>query len=335
MVVALKPGPKNLITDVKGLYVGNAGDDILKSGTTVLVGDRPFTAAVDVMGGAPGTRETDLLGADKTAQEIDALVLSGGSAFGLDAASGVVNELRNQGRGFAVGDAIVPIVPAAILFDLLNKGDKSWTDNPYQDLGRKALLDASSDFDLGTIGAGIGALTAMQKGGLGSASLVLENGITIGALVAANPCGSVTTPGERHFWAAPFEIDNEFGGLGVDQRSGLCFAPESLKNAALSPRGNTTIAIVATDAKLTKAQAKRIAVAAQDGMGRAIVPAHTPFDGDLIFAVSTGDKELSNPEIDILEIGAAAAHCLARAIARGVFHAKPMPGDTLPVWQKD
>lgn len=333
MVTRLKPGPKNLITDVAGLYVGNASDDTLKSGTTVLVGDSAFTASVDVMGGAPGTRETDLLDPDRTAQQVDALVLSGGSAFGLDAASGVVDSLRRQGRGFAVGPALVPIVPAAILFDLLNGGDKNWDENPYPLLGRTALADATEDFELGSVGAGVGALTAMQKGGLGSASLVLENGITVGALVAANPVGSVTTPGERHFWAAPFEINGEFGGIGIDASAGLCYAPISLKNAALSPRGNTTIAIVATDAQLTKAQAKRMAVAAQDGIGRAIVPAHTPFDGDLVFAAATGRRGLENPDMDLLQIGAAAAHCLARAIARGVYHARPAPGDLLPSWR--
>ncbi|MEP3629022.1 MAG: P1 family peptidase [Hyphomicrobiales bacterium] len=330
----MKVGQKNLITDVEGLLVGNASDDVLKSGTTVLFGDEPFIASVEVMGGAPGTRETDLLAADKLVEQVDAIVLSGGSAFGLDAAGGVVGRLSKMGRGYAVGDKSVPIVPAAIHFDLLNGGNKEWDENPYPLLGRAALENASCDFELGTVGAGTGAMAAMQKGGLGSASLVLENGITVGALVVVNPFGSVTTPDGEHFWAAPFEMDEEFGGLGVDPRAGLVRRPESLKVDAFNPRGNTTIAIVATDADLTKAQAKRLAVAAHDGIARAIVPAHSPVDGDLIFSVSTAKKSMENPTYDLLEIGHAAAHCLTRAIARGVYHATSMPDDLIPAFKK-
>lgn len=329
----MKPGARNLITDIPGLRVGNAQDRGLKSGVSVLVGERPFTASVDVMGGAPGTRESDLLAPDKTVEKIDALVLSGGSAFGLDAASGVVAGLRAQGRGFAVGAACVPLVPAAILFDLANGGEKDWIENPYPALGLRAFETAARHFELGTNGAGTGALTAMHKGGLGSASLVLEAGHTVAALVAANPFGSATAPGSRHFWAAPFEIGGEFGGLGPDPRAGLAQRPQSLKNAAFDPRGNTTIAIVATDADLTKTQARRMAVAAQDGIARAIVPAHTPYDGDLVFSVSTNDRQLAEPVRDLLEIGHAAALCLSRAIARAVYHATPEVGDLLPCWR--
>lgn len=331
----MKPGPRNLITDVDGLVVGNASHEALKSGTTVLTAEQPFLASVDVMGGAPGTRETDLLAPDKTVQMVDALVLSGGSAFGLDAASGVVAALREAGRGFRVkgpraGEAIVPIVPAAILFDLLNGGDKQWPINPYPALGRLAFEAAGRDFAIGSVGAGTGALAATCKGGLGSASLVLESGITVGALVAVNPFGSVTTPDSRHFWAAPFEIDDEFGGIGVDPRAGLSLRRFSLKHAAFSDGSNTTIAIVATDAVLTKPEAKRMAVAAQDGIARAIVPAHTPFDGDLVFALSTGKRAIANPPVDLLEIGHAAALSLSRAIARAVFSAHAAPGDRHP-----
>lgn len=329
----MKPGRRNLITDVEGLYVGNADDQDLKSGVTTLVGDKPFVASVDVMGGSPGTRETDLLDPDKAVEAIDALVLSGGSAFGLDAASGVVAGLREKGRGFKVGPAIVPLVPAAILFDLANGGNKDWGDNPYPALGRQAFDSVSTSFPLGSVGAGTGALAAMHKGGLGSASLVLDNGITVGALVAVNSFGSVTTPGERHFWAAPFELDGEFGGVGVDQTAGLVARPASLKSAAFNPRGNTTIAIVATDAILSKAQAKRLAIAAQDGIARAIVPAHTPYDGDLVFSVATCARSLNDNTVDPLEIGHAASMCLSRAIARGVFHAEPQENDLLPCWQ--
>ena len=328
----MKPGPRNLITDVAGLSVGNVQDAALKSGTTVLVADTPATTSVHVMGGAPGTRETDLLAPDKLVDGVDAIVLSGGSAFGLDAASGVVDGLKSMGRGFAVGPALVPIVPAAILFDLINGGDKDWKTNPYPALGRAALKAASRDFDIGSVGAGTGATAARFKGGLGSASFRLDSGITIGALVAANPLGSVTTPEARHFWAAPFEVRDEFGGLGPDPRGGL--ADKATRTKSLDPGTNTTIAIVATDAALTKSQTHRMAIAAHDGMARAIVPSHSPFDGDLVFAMATG-KGTPDPDPNVqLQIGHAAAIALARAIARAVYSATPAPGDILPCWSE-
>ena len=324
----MTPGPRNLITDVAGLRVGNAKDLHVKTGTTVLLGEAPFTAAVHVMGGAPGTRETDLLAPDRLVQEVDALVLSGGSAFGLDAASGVADELRAMGRGFAVGDQRVPIVPGAILFDLTNGGDKAWPENPYRRLGQEALTAAAHDFALGSEGAGTGATTAGLMGGLGSASVVLENGITVGALVAVNALGSAVVPGSRHFWAAPWEIGDEFGGLGPAHSY-----PTGQPDTKLIPGTNTTIAIIATDAALNQAQATRLAVAAHDGMARALVPSHTPFDGDLVFAAATCAKPLPQPDIDPLHICHAAACCLARAIARGVYHAQPSASDQLPCWR--
>jgi len=324
----MRVGPRNLITDVAGLRVGNARDDALRSGVTVLTADAPFVASVHVMGGAPGTRETDLLAPDKSVAAVDALVLAGGSAFGLDACSGVTEGLRAAGRGFRVGSALVPLVPGAILFDLLNGGEKDWAENPYRALGRAAFAAADVAFELGTAGAGTGALTAMLKGGLGSASLVLEDGVTVAALVAVNPVGSVTTPGERHFWAAPFEMGAEYGGLGPDRATGVV-GPYPSRKAALA-RGNTTIAIVATDALLTKAECHRMAVAAHDGIARAIVPAHTPHDGDLVFALSTGARVGA----DAMAIGAAAAMCLSRAIARAVYLARPAPGDLFPCWSE-
>ena len=322
----MQPGAKNLITDVPGLRVGNAQDDGIKTGTTVLVGDAPFTAAVHVMGGAPGTRETDLLAPDKTVQEVDALVLSGGSAFGLDAASGVADALRAQGRGFPVGDQRVPIVPGAILFDLINGGNKDWPENPYKRLGAEALSAASHDFELGSVGAGAGALIADLKGGLGSASLQLGP-YTVGALVAVNALGRVTVGEGPQFWAAPFEFDAEFGELGQAPSFDPA-APAQIKGGGQA----TTIAIVATDAALTQAQAKRIAVAAHDGMARAIYPSHTPMDGDLVFAAATGAQPLEEAEADLLRLGNAAALCLSRAIARGVYHARPAAGDVMPCW---
>ncbi|MEP1944214.1 MAG: P1 family peptidase [Sulfitobacter sp.] len=324
----MNTGPTNSLTDIAGLRVGNAQDAGVKSGTTVVLGEAPFVASVAVMGGAPGTRETDLLAPDKSVATVDALVLSGGSAFGLDACSGVVDGLRRDKRGFRVGSAQTPLVPGAILFDLLNGGDKNWDENPYRALGLAAYHDAKDDFDIGTIGAGTGALSAMLKGGLGTASLVLPDGSTVAALVAANPVGAVTTPGDRHFYAAPFEMNGEFGGLGPDPRSGLGLTRESRKMNAMSARANTTIAIVATDATLTKAECHRVATAAHDGIGRACVPAHTPNDGDLIFALTTGAK----PAADVALTGHAAALCLSRAIARAIYHATPAQGDILPCW---
>ena len=326
----MHPGPRNLITDVAGLRVGNAEDHRVKTGVTVLVGERPFVAGVSVMGGAPGTRETDLLAPDRLVQEVDALVLSGGSALGLDAASGVADALRAAGRGFAVGDQRVPIVPCAILFDLANGGEKDWAENPYRALGRAALAAAGPDFALGTSGAGTGATARGLKGGLGSASAVTEGGFTVGALVAVNALGSPVAGEHGHFWAGPWEMGDEFGGLGAPPaaawRPGAEYAPQK------QPGEATTIAIVATDAALTQAQATRLAVAAQDGMARALVPSHTLLDGDLVFAAATGARPLADPLADPFRLGHAAACCLARAIARAVRAATPAPGDPLPTW---
>ncbi|WP_374397492.1 P1 family peptidase [Tabrizicola sp.] len=324
----MRPGPLNLITDIPGLRVGNAHDPLLRSGTTVLTADRPFVAAVHVMGGSPGTRETDLLSPDRMVQDIDAIFLSGGSAFGLDAGQGVMQGLRDAGRGFAVGPVRVPIVPGAIVFDLLNGGDKDWTASPYPTLGRRAFDNAAPDFALGTAGAGFGAMTGFLKGGLGSASSVLPSGLTVGALVVVNALGQASVGETPHFWAAPWEEGTEFGGFGP--------APMLPQDAPL-PRKRlgeaTTIAIVATDATLTKAQAQRMAVAAHDGMARALVPSHTPLDGDLVFAVATGGKPLQDPLTDSFQLGHAAATCLARAIARAVYLARSEPGDLQPSWQ--
>lgn len=325
----MRPGKRNLISDVPGILVGNAQDAVLRSGVTVVTAEQPFVAAVHVMGGAPGTRETDLLAPDRLVQEVDALVLSGGSAFGLAAADGVMAALRAAGRGFSVGSARVPIVPGAILFDLLNGGDKDWADNPYPALGRAAFAAAGADFALGTSGAGFGAMTGRWKGGLGSASCVLPSGITVAALVAVNALGSATVGESPQFWAAPWEEAAEFGGLGPAATMAPQQAPLPRKRMGEA----TTISIVATDAALTRAQAQRMAVAAHDGMARALVPSHTPLDGDLVFAASTGAREMADPLTDSFQIGHAAATCLARAIARGVFEARAMTGDLQPCWQ--
>lgn len=330
----MTPGPRNLITDVAGLAVGNAQDASLKSGTTVLLSEQgPMTTSCAVMGGAPGTRDTDLLEPDKTVPGVDALVLSGGSAFGLAAAQGVMDRLAEQGRGFQIHAARVPIVPAAIIFDLLNKGDKRWTDNPYPVLGAQALAEVTRDFAIGTAGAGTGATDARHKGGLGSTSLVLPDGATIGALVVVNALGSATTPSGKHFWAAPFEIGDEFGGLGPDPQANLQPLPPSRKAAAMAQHGNTTIGIVATDATLDKAACKRLATAAHDGFARALVPSHTPHDGDLIFAASTARH--GPPAQDVMPmLGHYAAICMTRAIARAIWEATPSAGDALPTFRQ-
>ena len=335
----MKSGAKNLITDVAGLKVGHAQDQHIKSGVTVLRADKPLTASVHVMGGAPGTRETDLLAPDKLVDHVDALVLSGGSALGLDAASGVANALRAQGQGFDVAGQKVPIVPAAILFDLLNGGDKSWQTNPYSELGRLALDQAKQDFALGSVGAGTGATTADLKGGLGSASVQLDHGITIGALVAVNAFGSVAPKNSPHLWAGAWESDqNEFGGLGTAPTQAEFTIKQRISGDAPSPHENTTIAIVATDAALDKAQCQRLAVAAHDGMARAIVPSHTIFDGDLIFAASTGEKPLKDIDLDpaLLNVmlGQGAALALTRAIGRAIWEAQPEDGDHLPCFRQ-
>jgi D-aminopeptidase len=321
---------RNLITDVAGILVGQADDAHLASGVTAVVFADPAITAVDVRGGAPATRETDLLEPHRTVERIDAVVLSGGSAFGLDSAAGVQALLRERGRGFEIGDVRVPLVCGAALFDLLNGGDKNWGRfAPYRDLGYAAAAQASETFALGTAGAGFGATTVNLKGGLGSASAVTRDGHTVGALAAANACGSANVGGGPHFWAAPFEIDREFGGLGF---------PATLPPTALIPvaKGrpgeNTTIAIVATDAALTKAQTKELAVMAQDGLARALYPAHTTLDGDTVFAVATGQRPLADAVNELTELGAAAANVLARAVARGIFEAKALPGG-LPSWQ--
>ena len=319
-------GQRNLITDIEGILVGNAQDTDLKSGVTVLTSDVPMTASVHVMGGAPGTRETDLLAPDKTVGSVDALVLAGGSAFGLAAADGVVSALREKGRGFDASGHPVPIVPAAILFDLAAGGKHVWDQNPYPALGREAFSNASIDFAIGSSGAGTGATTASLKGGLGSASVLVPGGITVGALVAANPVGDVVGPEGPEFWASPFEIDAEFGGL-----SGVKQAGEP--RTKLDPQTATTIAIVATNATLSKAGCHRLAVAAHDGLARAIVPSHTPFDGDLVFAVSTrAGPEPSHG--DMAHLCHAASTTLARAIARAIYSASPSPHDLKPCWRQ-
>jgi L-aminopeptidase/D-esterase-like protein len=325
----------NLLTDVRGVRVGHADDAKLGSGVTAIVFDQPAVAAIDIRGGGPGVRDDALLDPVNTVEAIDAITLAGGSAFGLDAAGGVQAWLAEQGRGYAVRDALIPIVPGAIIFDLLNGGDKAWGRfSPYRDLGYAAAAAAGSEFRLGSVGAGLGATTANFKGGLGSASATTVNGITVAALAVVNAVGSVTVGDGPWFWAAPFEIDGEYGGRGLP----ASFAPEMLAmrikgGATATAMENTTITVVVTDAILTKAQAKRLAMIAQTGMARAIYPVHLPLDGDVVFAAATCAKPIE-PLVGLSELGMVAANVLARAIARGVYHATALPfAGSPPAWR--
>jgi L-aminopeptidase/D-esterase-like protein len=326
---------KNLLTDIAGVRVGHADDAQLASGVTAVIFDSPAVAAIDVRGGGPGTREGSLLDLANTVERIDAIALGGGSAFGLDAGGGLQAWLAEQGRGFVVRDAVIPIVPGAILFDLLNGGDKSWGRfAPYRDLGYAAAAAAGENFTLGTAGAGYGATSANFKGGLGSASATTLGGVKVAALAAINAVGTVTVGDGPWFWAAPFEIGGEYGGRGLPQQ----FTPDMLamriKGApAATSVENTTLAVVVTDAILTKPQAKRLAMIAQTGFARAIYPVHAPLDGDVLFAAATGEKPI-DPLFGLTELGMVAANVVARAIARGVYEATalPFPG-ALPAWK--
>jgi len=323
---------RNLITDIAGVRVGHAGDAKLGSGVTAILFDRSVVASVDVRGGGPGTRETALLEPALTVEGIDAIVLSGGSAFGLDAASGVQAFMREQGRGFRIRDAVVPIVPGAIMFDLLNGGDKNWGQYPpYRELAYAAAKSAGVDFALGSAGGGLGATTANLKGGVGSASATTGDGITVGAIVIVNAVGTTVIGDGPHFWAAPFELNKEFGGRGWPAK--IASADLAIR-AKGGPAQNTTIAVIATDAKLTKAQCNRLAVMAQVGLARAIYPVHTPLDGDVVFSVATGAKPLGDPFYGLAELGMVAANTMARAIARGVYEAKALPfPNAIPTWR--
>ncbi len=314
---------RNLITDVPGIAVGCAHDGRIMSGVTVVLPARPAMAALDVRGGGPGTRESDAIGLAGSVEEVHAIVLSGGSAFGLSAATGVQCWLAERGIGFDVGGARVPVVPQAILFDLLNGGDKAWgASPPYEALARAACDAAGAEFPLGSVGAGYGATTCNLRGGLGSASEALPGGLVVGALVAANPVGSVTVGDGPQFWAAPFEQGGEFGGQGF---------PAELPAAALHPRlkggpgQSTTLAVVATNARLSRRSAHRLAVMAQTGLARAIYPVHTPLDGDAVFALATGEIGVEDGAHGLAYLGAAASRVLARSVARAIYAADVAP----------
>jgi L-aminopeptidase/D-esterase-like protein len=319
----IRPGSRNLITDVPGIAVGNAEDHRVRSGTTVVLPEAPAVAAVDVRGGGPGTRETDALDPSCVVEAVHAVVLSGGSAFGLDAAGGVMGWLAARGRGFRIGEAVVPVVPSAILFDLNNGGDKAWGElPPYRTLGVKAAEAAGAEFALGNAGAGLGAKAGVLKGGLGSASFLYKRDdqeYTVGALAAVNAFGSAVIPGSATLWAWTLEQEGELGGQPAP--TGTATAGALDYGFGVPVGSNTTLAVVATDATLSRAQAARVAIMAQDGFARALRPVHTPLDGDSVFVLSTGRRPLADPVGDLARIGMLAADCVARAIARGVYEA--------------
>ena len=327
---------KNLLTDIADVRVGHADDARLASGVTAVIFDSPAVAAIDVRGGGPGTREGALLDLANMVETINGIALSGGSAFGLEAGGGVQAWLAEQGRGYQIREAVIPIVPGAICFDLLNGGNKNWGRfAPYRDLGYAAAANAATEFALGSVGAGMGANAATLKGGLGSASATTEGGVCVAALAVVNAVGSVTVGDGPWFWAAPFEMNGEYGGRGLPQ----AFTPDMLKlrlkggPAAASAIEHTTLAVVVTDAVLTKPQAKRLAMIAQTGFARAIYPVHSPMDGDVVFAAATGKKPV-DPLVGLTELGMVAANVMARAIARGVYTATALPfAGALPAWK--
>jgi len=321
------PGPRNLITDVAGIRVGHATDPAALTGVTVILPDARTIAACDVRGGAPGTRETDALDPTCLVEAVDAIVLSGGSVYGLDAASGVVQLLGSRGRGFQLPGSplTTPVVPSAILFDLANGGDKAWElEPPYRRLGMEACVRAGTDFALGNAGAGLGARAGALKGGLGSASTVLPSGVVVGALAAVNSAGSAVMPGTITLWAGLFEQTGEMGGQVMPQGPVSLDWPENAKRPKEAvPGANTTLAVVATSAALSPVEAKRVAIMAQDGFARALRPVHTPFDGDVVFVLATGAHALEEPRALALSyLGMAAADCVTRAIGRGVYEAE-------------
>jgi len=324
---------QNLLTDIEGVRVGHADDAALASGVTAILFDRPAVASIDVRGGGPGIRDGSLLEPVNTVERIDGLTLSGGSAFGLDAGGGAQAWLAEQGRGFAIGSATIPIVPGAVVFDMMNGGDKAWGRfAPYRDLGYAAATAASDSFALGSVGAGFGATTANFKGGLGSASAETPGGVRVAALAVVNAVGSVTVGDGPWFWAAPFERHGEFGGHGMPESFTPAMLAMRLKGVATAVE-STTLVVVVTDAILTKPQAQRLAMIAQTGMARAIYPVHAPLDGDVVFAAATGRKPI-DPLVGLTELGMVAANTVARAIARGVYEAAalPFPG-ALPAWK--
>jgi L-aminopeptidase/D-esterase-like protein len=324
-----KIGNSNGLTDVEGILVGHYTDTKAVSGVTVVVCPRGAVAGVDVRGSAPGTRETDLMAPHNLVEKAQAVVLSGGSVFGLSAADGVTRWLAEEGYGFPLDQGFVaPIVPAAVLYDL-GRG-KDFIPPINADWGRWAC-EGAGDYPVqtGSVGAGTGAMSHSIKGGLGSASLILDSGITVAALVAVNSDGSVINPDNGRLWEIGLEVDDEFGDQG---RRAVRLPP----SPGSEPVKNTTIGIIATDAALSATQTQKVAQMAHDGMARAIRPAHTMFDGDTIFCLATGQKELPEAPgffiapraLSLNELGHAAANCMSRAIIGAILNANSLAGMT-------
>lgn len=319
------------ITDVPGILVGHHqrvdADATLGSGwatgTTVVLAPPGTTGAVDVRGGAPGTRESDLLDPANTVSTVDAVVLTGGSAYGLAAADGVMRWLEERGRGVALPGGTVPIVPGAVIFDL---PVGAWKNRPDAEFGYRAAALADDAPDWGAVGAGAGARAGTLKGGVGSASVRLGNGIIVGAVVVANPVGLVINPVTGLPWTA--DILSELSAPPADEVETLRGLPD--KSVSL----NTTIGAVATNARLSKAPCRRVAIAAHDGLARAIRPAHTPMDGDTLYVLATGTNE-GDADALTAAVGIAAADCVERAVVRAVVGAASVAGipayrDVLP-----
>jgi len=308
-----------------GLTVGHATDLAFCTGVTAIICAHPMTASVAVLGGAPGGHDLGPLDPAASIDAVDAIVLSGGSAYGLAAAGGVQAWLRANGRGRVFAGRAVPLVAAAVLFDLVTNDPARWDRfPPYRDLGWAAAEVSSDAIEEGSIGAGTGAATATLKGGIGVSRAVTESGHAILALAAVNAMGTATIGDGPHFWAAPYEVDGEFGNLGWPSP----MPADSLRLRRKHQQPATTLGLVATDARLTKAQAHRLALMAHDGLARAVLPAHAPMDGDTIFALSTGAREMTNPVAELTELGHLAAITFARAVARGVYLATPLLGLT-------
>ena len=318
-------GKRNSLTDVEGFLVGNSHDETLKSGVTVVYNEKPFTTAFHVMGGAPGTRETELLAPDKLVKKVDALVLSGGSAFGLDAASGVADRLKEINRGYRAGDILVPIVPGAILFDLKNGGKKDWEINPYKELGKSAFSNIKKNFDIGSFGAGNGATTADLKGGLGTSSLVFKEKFVIGALVAVNSVGSTCFPGTNILYSDYYGQESLDTPLTKNRNS---IGP--IKNLA---HGSTTLGIICTNIDFDSGDLTRLATSSHAGIARAVQPSHTPFDGDIIFSASSGKFKVGNKDEDLMLACHLGAVCITKAIGNAIKSAEKREGDTLKTWQ--
>ena len=329
------PGPYNAITDVPGIEVGHYAEKPLLTGTTVILARQGAVGAVDVRGSAPGTRETDLLNPINLVEKAYAIVLSGGSAYGLATADGVMECLEDQGIGFPVGGGhVVPIVPAAILYDLERCGT-DFKKRPDAKYGLKACKAAANGpVAQGNVGAGTGARAGGLKGGIGTASLDLGNGVIVGVIVAVNSFGSTVNPQTGMFYGAFLEMGKEFGNL-QPPKSSLNKSQNRIASNETDFVRNTTIAVVAINVDLTKAQALKIAQMAHDGIARAIRPAHTMFDGDTVFALATGQIKLQtlpdqaawgNLPASITRMGNAAADTLSRAIVRAMLAAETVPG---------